>query len=170
MSMIGNYLRVTPVEADRARRDGEWALQWAADLADAELDAPASAAGRLAAAQLFRTDKAWGGLRFLLLERGGCPVDVIYGEEEFTDEDWGYGPARLLSVDQVRVGSGFLTGMTFDALSGGSAVAELIAAAPYPGGWDQPDELDWLRGYYDDLTRFFAAAATAGDAMIVWLD
>lgn len=109
-------------------------------------------------------------MRFLLMERAGCPVDVIQGEQEFTDEDWGYGPAQLLSVDQVRTASAFLTATTFDALTTPENVSALIAENPYPTIWDEPDVLDWLRGYFDGLTAFFATAADAGDAMIVWLD
>lgn len=166
--MIGNYLRITLLELDRARTDPAWASEFAEDLADAELDAPDSPDGKLATERLFRTDKAWDALRFLF-ERAGSPVDLILGEEEFTDEDWGYGPAHLLTVDQVRTASTFLSAATFDELTRGLTATDLAAANLYPQIWDEPDAFDWIRGYHDDLTVYFAEAAAAGDAMIAWL-
>lgn len=168
--MIGNYLPITPQEWDRTRSDDEWVLEFAQGLADAEIDAPDSDRGTLAAEKLYRTDKAWDALRFLLLERAGCPVDVIQGEQDFTDEDWGYGPAHLLSAEQVRTASTFLTATTFDALASPANITALIAENAYPTIWDEPDALDWVRRYYDGLTAFFGTAAGGGDAMIVWLN
>ena len=167
--MIGNYLRITPLELDRTREDPAWASEFAEDLADAELDAPDSPDGKLAAERLFRTDKAWDALRFLY-ERAGPPADLIFGEEEFTDDDWGYGPAHLLTVDQVQAASMFLSAVTFDELTRGLTAADLAAANLYPQIWDEPNVFDWVRGYHANLTVYFAAASAAGDAMIAWLD
>jgi hypothetical protein len=39
----------------------------------------------------------------------------------------------------------------------------------YPLMWDEPDALQWIRHWYQPLPHFFAAAAEAGDSMIIWL-
>jgi hypothetical protein len=168
MSMIGNYLRITPLEVQRARKDPDWAMEFAEDLEDAELDEPDSPDGKLAADRLFRTEKSWDVLRYLL-ERAACPVNVIYGEEEFTEGDWGYGPAWMLTPERVAVASAFLAGVAYDELTAGVTAADLVAADLYPQGWEQPGALAAVRECFDDLTAYFAAAAAAGDAMIVWL-
>ncbi|WP_328426392.1 DUF1877 family protein [Streptomyces sp. NBC_00443] len=85
MSMIGEYLRVTAAELDRAIQDPGWVLDFVEEAQDAEEEpelAPAEA-------RHFSTYKTWDMLRFLLARA------AIYGEEPFAeDEDWGYGPPR----------------------------------------------------------------------------
>src|SRR5689334_21369483 len=115
MSMIGEYLRLTPLEMDRAIRDPDWAQEFADDLADAEADEPDSPDGKLAEERCFRTDKTWAALQFLLA-RAGCPVDVVLGEESFTEEDWGYGPARYLPAERVRAAAAYLAATPFAVL------------------------------------------------------
>lgn len=166
--MIGNHLRITPLELDRARKDPDWVQEYADDLEDAELDEPGSPDGQLAADRLHRTEKSWDALRHLL-QRAGCPVNVIRGEEAFTEADWGYGPALLLPPDRVAAAAAFLSALPYDRLIEGVTGAELEAAGLYPQGWDEPDALDFLRGYYEELVGYFAAAAREGDAMVAWL-
>ncbi|MGW2781195.1 DUF1877 family protein [Streptomyces populi] len=72
MSMIGEYLRVTAAELDRAIQDPDWA----SDFAEEETD-PAPAEARH-----LSTYKTWDMLRFLFLPaRAEFPVNVIHGEE-----------------------------------------------------------------------------------------
>ncbi|GHD84829.1 DUF1877 family protein [Streptomyces naganishii] len=85
MSMIGEYLRVTAAELDRAIQDPDWALDFAEGVQDAEEESgPAPTEARR-----FSTSKTWDMLGFLLT-RADFPVDIIHGEEPFAeDEDWG---------------------------------------------------------------------------------
>ncbi|MFI5908609.1 YfbM family protein [Dactylosporangium sp. NPDC051541] len=170
MSMNGNYLRLAPLEIERARKDPDWAMEYSDDLEDAELEAPDSPDGKLAVERLHRTDRLWDVLRFLL-ERAGCPVGIVYGEEEFTEADWGYGPARLLTVERVQLAAEFLAALPYDQLVAGVTVADLAAADLYPG-FDTPDAdsvFEYLRRYYDDLVEYFRITAAAGDGLVVWL-
>ncbi|MFD0632497.1 YfbM family protein [Catenulispora yoronensis] len=164
--MIGEYLRVTPSELDRAVRDPEWALE----LAELVMDAQEDDAPTAADARHFSTYKTWNLLGFLL-RRFGFPVDVVHGEEQFAeDEDWGYGPPRFLSVERVRAAALELERVSYDDLLRGVEVGELAEAKVYPMGWEQRGELEWARDYYGRLAVFFRAAAAGGDAVIVWLD
>jgi hypothetical protein len=62
MSMIGEYLRVTPAELDRAIQDPDWALDFVEEVQDAQEESEPVPAD----ARHFSTYKAWDMLRFLL--------------------------------------------------------------------------------------------------------
>lgn len=82
MSMIGEYLRVTAAELDRAIQDPDWALDFVEEVQDAEEKTePAPAEARH-----FSTYKTWDVLRFLLA-RAEFPVNVIHGEEPFAEDE-----------------------------------------------------------------------------------
>ncbi|MFF7935583.1 YfbM family protein [Streptomyces sp. NPDC007940] len=166
MSMIGEYLRVTAAELDRAIQDPDWALDFVEEVQDAEAETePAPAEARH-----FSTYKTWDMLRFLLA-RAEFPVNVIHGEEPFPeDEDWGYGPPRYLRPERVRLAAEALRATSYDQLVSGVDAAELASAVVYPLGWSELGSLEWGRPWYDGLTQFFGAAAKADDAMLVWLD
>jgi hypothetical protein len=166
MSMIGEYVRVTKTELDRAIRDPEWALDFVEEIEDAQDESEPSPAE----ARHFSTYKTWDLLRFLL-GRADFPVNVILGEEPFAeDEDWGYGPPHYLPADRVRLAADALSRTTYDQLLHGVDPAELVNAKVYPLGWDGPESLEWARHWYVGLTQFFEAAARDGDAMLIWLD
>jgi hypothetical protein len=166
MSMNGEYLRVTREELARAIEDPEWALEFADDVRDTEEDADLPP-GK---ARHITTHKAWQAIAFLL-ERAGFPVDVVFGELSFAeDEDWGYGPPRYLTVEQVEEAAETLRTKAFDDLIDGVTPADLDQAHVYPEIWDEPDSLEWIRGCYEPLSPFFGAAAADGHAMLLWLD
>ncbi|MFE4696849.1 YfbM family protein [Streptomyces sp. NPDC056738] len=166
MSMIGEYLRVTATELDRAIRDPAWALDFVEEVQDAEeATEPAPAEARH-----FSTYKAWDMLRFLLA-RAEFPVNVIHGEEPFAeDADWGYGPPRYLRPERVRLAVESLRATSYDQLVSGVDPAELTSADVYPLEWSEPGALEWGRHWYDGLTQFLEATARADDAVLVWLD
>lgn len=163
--MNGEYLRVTTVELARAIEDPEWAFEYVEEVMETdgvdEVD-PAEA-------RQLTTHKAWHAVAFLL-ERAGFPVDIVHGEQTFTDEDWGYGPAKYLDTDQVKLAAEALARLPFDDLVRDMDPAQLTAAQIYPQHWDEADAIEWVRGGFDPLAPFFGAAAQAGEAMLVWLD
>ncbi|CAG6392327.1 YfbM family protein [Streptomyces cocklensis] len=166
MSMIGEYLRVTAAELARAVDDPDWAADLVERIREAEDDAEPAPSD----ARHFSTYKAWDLLRFLLA-RAGFPVDVVHGEEPFAeDDDWGYGPPKYLPPSRVRLAAQALRATPYDRLTSGLDPAELTAAEVYPVMWDQPGAVEWGRHWYDALTRFLSAAASADDALLVWLD
>ncbi|MEU9110949.1 YfbM family protein [Streptomyces sp. NPDC048483] len=166
MSMIGEYARVTAAELDRATGDPEWALKLVTGRMEAEADA-GTEPGR---ARCLDIDKAWDALGFLL-RRTGFPVDVVHGEEAIADaEDWGYGPPRYLTPEQVRTAAGAMAGTSGEGLTSGVAPAELAAAEVYPViVWERGEPLDYVAGHYERLRLFLRAAADEGDAVLIWL-
>lgn len=45
-----------------------------------------------------------------------------------------------------------------------------MAAEIYPLGWEDRSSLEWGGDWFAGLAQYFAAAAHAGHAVIVWLD
>lgn len=167
MSMIGEYARLTPAELGRAIRDPDWALGFIEELIEGGSDERAGAGQP----RCLDIDKAWDTLGFLL-RRIEFPVDIVHGEEEIPGaEDWGYGPPRYLTPEQVRAAAAALGGLSSDVLVRDVTEAELAQADLYPN--IAGEGLQWLKyvtHHYDALVPFFRAAAAAGDAMVVWLD
>ncbi|MBE1486179.1 YfbM family protein [Plantactinospora soyae] len=172
MSINGNWLRVTPAELARAKDDLDWAEEFVQAAVAAEDE------------RLCGTDKAWQAFEFLL-ERRGFDIEIAYGAESFVETpdldpddeefvepevDWGYGPPRYLTPEQVATAATELAGLTEDDLIRGVDPAELTRAQIYPDVWDRPDELRWVTHHLPYVQDYFAAAAKDGDAIICWLD
>ena len=166
MSINGEYVRATADELAKAIGDPEWALEFVEGIQNTEEDAGLPPGSAL----YLTTHKAWQAIGFLL-DRAGCPVDVVHGEQQFADEeDWGNGPPRYLTAEQVRTGAQALTATNFDRLTAGVTVGELTQARVYPEVWDEPDSLQWVRRWYEPLVVYFVAASDHGHGMLVWLD
>jgi hypothetical protein len=165
--MNGKYLRVTPAELARAVKDPNWVIE----LAEAVQDAQARTSLPPTQARHLTTHKAWNAIAFLL-ERAGFPVDIVHGEESLADDDddWSYGPPGYLTPEQVRVAAEALAATTYDDLVSGVTPTDLAERHVYPGIWDEPDSLEWVRGWYEPLVPFFAAASAHGNAMLAWVD
>ncbi|MFG2356911.1 YfbM family protein [Streptomyces sp. NPDC048521] len=119
MSMIGEYARLTSAELERAVQNPRWAREFIDELIDAALDEGASTVPP----RCLDINKAWDTLRFLL-RRIDFPVDIVHGEEETPGaEDWGYGPPRYLTPEQVRTASAALATTSGDALMHGVTAA-----------------------------------------------
>ncbi|MHB9860322.1 YfbM family protein [Streptomyces sp. YIM S03343] len=164
--MIGEYLRLTPADLDKAIANPEWAVLLAEAAQDAAEVHPDL---RPADARHYSTYKTWDLIRHLVV-RAEFPVNVVQGEELFPDpEDWVYGPPRYLPPARVRQAAERLLPLTYDLLITGVDPSDLTELEVYPLHWDTPGSLDWARPWYEGLTQFFEAAALDGDAMIIWL-
>ncbi|MGW4829807.1 YfbM family protein [Amycolatopsis japonica] len=150
MGMCGAYLRVTPEELRELIEEPEryWTYAEKADGTERAMD----------------IDKAWNALWFLA-KRAGVEVDFVLGGTLLGEAD-SDGPPRYFTADQVRTISAEMARTGFDRLSEGVELSELEAEGIYPSIWDEPDALDYVRGYYDELVTFFAEAAKAGDPVV----
>jgi Domain of unknown function (DUF1877) len=163
--MNGEYVRVTAGELARCIDEPVWAKEFVETVQaeEEEADLPPDKARYLS------THKAWHAIAYLL-ERALFPVDIVYGEETLAeDEDWGYGPPRYLTADHVRLAANALVSTSYDALTAHVNRTALAQAAIYPQIWDEPDSIEWVRGWYEPLVPFFADAAKQGQAMLIWL-
>jgi hypothetical protein len=117
-------------------------------------------------------DKEWHGIHFLLT---GDPwstespyAAVILGGEE-TTFDVGYGPARILSSEQVVDITSKLRHLPLDELRARYNPAEMASAGIYPDVWERegPDALEWLLAGYVQLRDFYERASTEGKAVVL---
>jgi hypothetical protein len=169
MGMYGVYARVTPDELDRALKDPQWERELAESLQENRYDGDGEVPP--GAGRILDVDKAWNGLWYLLHAEGGAPVDVVAGGDPISDYEWGYGPARYLTASQVATAAAYLRATPWAVLVRHFDPAEMTAKGIYPTVWNRPDEdnLGWLQDYHAELVPFFAAAASAGDAVITWI-
>jgi hypothetical protein len=167
MSMIGEYARVTRAELDRALREPEWALEYVEELEEGYHHRHDS----VGADRMIDIDKAWNGIWYLLNAAGAGPVDPVAGGVQLSDDDWGYGPPRYLTPDEVAEAVAHLSTTPWETLAKHFDPARMDDEGIYPLIWvrDGDDALDFLRPHYEVLTSFFAIAADTGDAIILWL-
>lgn len=116
-------------------------------------------------------DKSWHALHYLLTGRAGeapPPLgDAILGGTEL-GEDVGYGPARFLTPEEVRSTSAALSKVSAADLAQRFDLPRIIAAEIYACG-DEGD-LGLAQEYFSELVRYYADAASRGNAMLLYLD
>ncbi|MFD7306145.1 YfbM family protein [Streptomyces pharetrae] len=170
MGIHCEYVRLSPAGLRRSLSDPSWAQEHIDELGDAWAEGEPLPPEK---APFFSIEKAWHKLHHLLAAHGGMPVDVIHGGAELPLEDeLDYGPARYLSPEGVARAGGFLAATPFDILARHYDLAAMRRAEIYllpESDAEVPADLDTLRHRYEELTRFFAAAATARDAVALML-
>lgn len=160
------YVRLTPTELTTALVDPHWAFDLTQDLlADTP---PDDANGMTPPGRALSLHKAWHGIKYLL-DAAGAPVDVVLGGTPLSADDWGYGPPRYLTPDQVGEAAAFTVSTPWERIAASYDAARMLDAEIYPEAWDDPTELDWLHEWYEPLPSFLAAAARNGDALLLWL-
>ncbi len=155
MGMIGEYARLSDQDFQRCVREPDVV----SDLVHEEL-------GEERRTDL---DKAWHALSHLLA-RAGMTVDVVLGGALLEEAgDWGYGPPRHLTAEQVAAAGAQLRELSWEQLTESVTLTELDRAEIYPHIWDESDALDYVRPYYEALVAFFTAAARDGDTVLLWI-
>ncbi|MGH8792982.1 MAG: YfbM family protein [Stackebrandtia sp.] len=162
MSMIGEFARFTPEQLQRAISDPQWAYDHVLELDET---GPADRADP----DLTDVDKAWGAIGFLL-RRNDFPVKLFGGEEALGSLEWGYGPAGCLTPESVGVAAAALEKLPWSDLVADLDVKEMNDAEIYPEmDWGDEGQLEYVREHYESLSKFVAAAARRGDAMVTWM-
>ena len=122
--------------------------------------------------KLLEIDKAWHGLHYLLTgsarDTEGPLGQAILGGTEIGD-DGGYGPARYLLPDEVKAVSIALEKVADAELRNRYDASALSAANVYPGGWDDPETLEWLLEAFGELQSFYRGAAARGSAALLFI-
>jgi hypothetical protein len=117
-------------------------------------------------------DKEWHGIQFLLTGEP-WPVSnplgmVIFGANEI-GENLGYGPARTLTVEQVKEVATKLSDTSTEVLRGRYDVRAMTEEMIYPEVWEREGNaaLDWLMAGYQRLVEFYQQASNRGYAVVV---
>ena len=124
--------------------------------------------------QALDIDKAWHGIHFLLTGTGEPTSDVrsktIFGGIEIGD-DLGYGPARLLSPDEVKKIAAVLRSQSVEKLRARYDAKKMDALEIYPGIWtrDGIEALNYLMEHYVKLAPFYNKSAVSGRAVLIVL-
>jgi hypothetical protein len=119
-------------------------------------------------------DKSWHLIHFLLTGSawgGEGPIaSAILGGEEIVGTDAGYGPFRYLGPLEVKATSEALTGVDARSLWSRFDTQRVSEADIYPSPWtgDHP-EPECIAQNYEALRNFYAAAASAGDGMLLFI-
>lgn len=117
-------------------------------------------------------DKMWQPAHFLLTgdpwnPSGPLGAAVMGGTG--VGEDYGYGPARLLTAAQVREVAAALDAVRDDELRASFDPAAFARADIYPAIWDEPrdDLAAEVVGAVSRLRAYYRRAADAGHGMLV---
>lgn len=163
MSMIGNYLRLSPSELVQLRANPSTIIS----LLYPE-DGSAHAVGRH-----LDIDKSWHAIHFLLNGdpwEGTHPLcNAVLGGTELSDEDVGYGPARYLENQDVRELAASLEAITGNELWSRFNAEAFAAAEIYPEGLTDDDK-EYVLSYYKEFIKFMRLAANEGDALLLYLN
>lgn len=119
-------------------------------------------------------DKSWHGIHFILSEiaKGGTTVleSTVLGGEPL-GEDFGYGPARVLTPAEVQAIAAALSGITDGAFAAKFDPVAMEAEEIYPQIWerDGSEALGYLQEFFPSVVAFYAEAAKQGNAVVLWL-
>ncbi|MEV4560258.1 YfbM family protein [Kitasatospora sp. NPDC049285] len=163
MSVIGSYFRLKAADLDRALREPGWAREFMREQA---VDEPRRSPSER---RFHDTEKSWAALAHLLALRG-LPSEIVHGDRPLPgDEDWGYGPPRTLTSDQVAAAAGQLADVRFADLAADVTPADLAAAEVYPTGlWSDPYALDYVGAHYGELLAYLTRTARYRHGLLVW--
>jgi hypothetical protein len=156
-SMIWQAVAVDAAQFERLKKDPDALME--------SLDAKGE--------QIVSLDKDWHGLHFLLTGSAwstrGTAAQAIMGGREF-GEDMGYGPARALSVSQVKAVAKELAKTSPAALSARFDPKAMTKAEIYPAIiWEREGQeaLAGLLRSYESLASFYRRAAEKGQMVII---
>jgi hypothetical protein len=122
-----------------------------------------------------RLRKMWHALHFLLTgtawDNQGPVGQAIIGGEDI-GPDIGYGPARILSPEDVKATAVALGAITNDQFRSRFAPTEMEAVDIYPSNiWVREKDtiLGELAPLFQALVQFYRDAAARGDGMLLWM-
>jgi hypothetical protein len=184
MSIEASYRRVTSEELAKLQADPKAASSFFGTNLD-DMDDPGALFARMqeqeSSDRYLGIGTDWHALHFLLTGDGELkphplpppPLgNVVQGGTE-TEWDCTYGKVRSLAPDEVRAVADALSKISVGELRSRFSVASFNAAQIYPHGrqtrWTD-DEIESAFEIYPRLVEFFAAAAQAGDMVLLSSD
>jgi hypothetical protein len=162
MAMIGNLRPATDGEIERL-------LANPADITRFLYGSDAQAAEHVA------LNKAWHAIHFVLNGSrlgGDGPLNFLLDEGTPVGEvDVGYGPARVLSSDQVRQIATALQLIDPEEVAKRVDLQRFDDEAIYPGNWQRNGYgVDYVVSNYRDMRDFISRAADQGQGLILYIN
>lgn len=125
--------------------------------------------------EVINLDKAWHAIHFLLSGNTDLalqPQGSLFAGEEL-GEDFGYGPARVLTPSEVQAFANYVSSKPDDFVEQTIDFKALQEADVYPDIWDCDDpeeaaeEIEYVAEYFRTLKTFICKASDAGEAVFV---
>lgn len=122
-------------------------------------------------------DKSWHGIHYMLTQSAwhgtGPESFLLHGGSEVGDIDVGYGPARVLTAQQVQAVHAALQPLDETFLRGRFNPAEMMKLQIYPEIWDrdpaEDDTFAYCAEYFDTLKSFVADAANRKIGLVLYI-
>lgn len=164
MSMIGNFLQITPRQLSEAL---------ITPLSAEELVYPESGDDPEPPDAL-DINQYWHVIHFLLTAdpwRGDPPLSLaVLGGTELKGTDGGYGPIRYLTPEQVADVAQALHGITPDLLWARFNAETVRQAKIHPGNWENTiSDQESISRMYSELQEFYANARERGNAVLQYI-
>jgi hypothetical protein len=160
MSMIGNYISVAPDDVAKVQTAGSFAENLI-DGDDGELS--------------LSIEKSWQAIHFVLngdpWECKGPLGNAVLGGRE-VGEDMGYGPARFLTPAEVAETAKALEEVTTEQFTERLSKANFKKAEIYVFNDEDPNDPDIVEelvGYFEDVKKFFREAANKKNGMLLFI-
>ena len=122
--------------------------------------------------QAFSVDKDWHGIHFVLTgntpEQKGALGQAVFGGKALGD-DLGYGPARLLSPEEVKKVSNALQSFTDAQFKKGYTQKKMNKQEIYPGGWEMDENYQIALTHFNELKAYYKGAADKNQAMLLFV-
>jgi hypothetical protein len=120
-------------------------------------------------------DRAWHAIHYLLTGSrlgGDAPLNFLASEGTPVGEvDVGYGPARVLSSQQVRQLASALIMIDPDEVGRRVDLAQFQAEGIYPGDWLRDgNDAEFVVSNYRQLREFVMRAAQDGNGLILYIN
>lgn len=114
-------------------------------------------------------DKSWDAIGHLLAAATSGSLSTLLGGAE-VGPDLGYGPARFIAPDEVRVVAAALEAVDRDDLLSHFNAGSLMKGEVYPGTWeDSYEDREYIGQNYDVARSVFLAAARKNAGVLVLL-
>src|SRR5438094_715270 len=160
--MIGNLRPASDAEINRL-------LRQPAEITRFLYGADAEAGGNVV------LNKAWHAIHFALTGQrlgGQEPLSFLVDEGTPVGEiDLGYGPARVLTSEQVRAIASQLAAIAPEDLAARIDLKQLDDELIYPGHWQRNGiGVDYVVSNYREMRDLFARSAERGDGLVLFIN
>jgi hypothetical protein len=118
--------------------------------------------------------KTWHAIHFVLTGTrlaGDGPLSFLVDEgTPVGDVDVGFGPARVLTSQQVRAIAAALDRLNAGDFEGRLDAQQLAAERIYPGGWQRNGSAKLVAEKYSELRQLIVRTADAGLGLVLYIN
>ncbi len=129
--------------------------------------------------RLLCVDKAWHAIHYVLTDEAWGTTEkteshLVMGGEPVNDEDVGYGPARLIEKDKVKLIAAALNAWDEAAFRKNFCLEDMVAAEIYPVMDDVSDEAEkeffqYVWEIFSDLKKWIQEVAAADENVVTFV-